>query len=223
MNNISKYIGPGNVVWANRTIFYDQPGKIITDQVNMFLVLKKDNTSFYGCKIERNPNGGTNNVLRKKFYPLKYDSRAASDIYKIDYDSIVSPQTFKVTEGTLANIKRNIYKRIILGYNQGPIEYQQDFVKDYINENQPAVDNIIVYPSSTKEYNYYYIYDIDEEYYSVIKLYKKDINHFSVYNNCEIRIPRNIPYFDYYVNHSVKREDINNYICHVKTKIKTMF
>ena len=115
MNNISKYIGPGNVVWANRTIFYDQPGKIITDQVNMFLVLKKDNTSFYGCKIERNPNGGTNNVLRKKFYPLKYDSRAASDIYKIDYDSIVSPQTFKVTEGTLANIKRNIYKRIILG------------------------------------------------------------------------------------------------------------
>ena len=41
MNNIKDCIEPGVVVWANRNIFYDQPDKIISNRVNMFLVLKK--------------------------------------------------------------------------------------------------------------------------------------------------------------------------------------
>lgn len=218
MNNFKDYIEPGVVVWANRNIFYDQPDKIITDKINMFLVLKKDDNSFYGCKLDKNPVDGTSNVLRKKFYPLKYDSRVSADIYKIDFDSIANTCTFKVTEGTLSNIKRNIYKRIVLGYNQGPIEYQEEFVKDYIKEHRPETDNIIAYATNEKKYQYFYIYENEDEYYSLIKLKREGINYFSLESSNEVLMPKTIPYFDYYTSHNLTRDNVDKYLFGNKEK-----
>lgn len=218
MNNIEKYLEPGNVLWARRDIFYDQPERIVSDKVNMFLVLKKEDNSFLGCKIEKNPVGGNKNVLKKRFYPLKYDSRVASDIYKIDFDAIASSYTFRVSEGAFSNIKRNIYKRIVLGYNKGPKEYQEEFVKDYLEENKPQEDNIIVYPSIDKRYKYYYVYEDNEDYYSLIELKKHDFDYYTIMSNEEVLMPKNIPYFDFYKEHSLTRSDIDYVLFGIKEK-----
>lgn len=218
MYSINKNIFPGHVVWAYRNVYYDQPEKIVFNKVNMFLVLKTKDDYFYGCKVERNSEGCKSNVLKKKFYNLKYDSRVAPDIYKINFFDIASSESFKVTEGTLANIKRNIYKRIILGHNKGPIEYQEVFVKDYLKDNKPKVDNIVVYPSVEKEFKYYYIYEDNDEYYSLIKLKKENTNTYSVEDNNEVIMSKDIPYFDYYVNHSLLRDTVDRSIFGIKEK-----
>ena len=209
---------PSSVVWASRNVFYDQPDKTIDKQINMFLVLKTEDMHFYGCKLEKNPTGGTNNVLKKKFYPLKYDSRVAANIYKIPFNDIVNNFTFMVTQGTFQNIKRNIYKRIILGHNEGPVEYQEMFVNDFLKDNQPQVDNIIVYPSEEKQYKYYYIYDDMGDYYSLIQLQKEEKDHFSVLDSKEILVPKQARYFDCYDNHTLSREEVEEYLFGVKTK-----
>ena len=213
-----KDINPGCVLWAKRSIYYDQPNKPVENKANMFFVIKAMDDNFLGCPLERNNCNKNYNILKSKFYPIKYDSKVVTNIYKIPYGDIQSPILFQVTEGTLQNIKRNLYKRIILGYSEGPKEYSDIFTKEFLSENVPCVDNIIVYPSSDKKYKYYYIYDDNEEYYSLIELKRHDIDYFSVIDNNEVLMPKDIPYFDFYSDHSFDRSEVDKALFGIKEK-----
>ena len=215
---IKEDIAPGCVLWAKRSIYYDRPNQPIENKANMFFVIKAMDENFWGCPLEKNNCSKNYNILKSKFYPIKYDSKVVTNIYKIPYEDVQSPVLFKVTEGTLQNIKKNLYKRIILGYSEGPKEYNNVFTEEFLKENVPQVDNIIVYPAGYKSYKYYYIYDDNEEYYSLIELKKHDIDYFSVIDNDEVLMPKNIPYFDFYSKHSLTRGEVNKSLFGIKEK-----
>jgi len=109
---INDNVYPNNVVWAYRDVFYDEPDKIIAGHKNMFLILKTENDYFYGCKLEKHNGDGNRNVLKKEYYPIKYDSKVATNIYKISVNDVIGTFSFKVRPAKVEHIKRNIYKRI---------------------------------------------------------------------------------------------------------------
>lgn len=201
---LKKDIIPGTVVWAEKDIYYDQPDKKISGKRSMFLVTMINTDYFFGCPLTVNTSAKNQTVLSTKFYPVKKDSRVTECLYKIPYTNIANSKTFKVSDGTFKHFKRNLYKKIILGFADSPDEYNELFVNEFLKNNIPSIDDIIVYPSDDKVLKYYYIYDLDEETYSLLRL-KKDGYNYSLNSNCIEFIPKSIRFFDYFTNHNMHR------------------
>lgn len=212
---LKKDIIPGMVVWGEKTIYYDQPDKIVDGRRCMYVVTKVNEDHFLGCSLTTQTCKKNSTVLSKKNYPIQHDSRIRETIYKVYYDQIVSPSTFMLTERTFEHFKRNLYKRIILGKCDSPSFYNEPFAEEYFREHIPAIGDVLVYPSDNKKFQYYYVYDKTEEDYLGVQL---DLNRddgsftYTVIGDEIVNIPRSIRYFDIYSNHTLTKEEIDNVI-----------
>ena len=205
---------PGTVVWANRNIYYDKPDQVLYGKRAMYLITSLNTDYFFGCPLTTNHSKRNSTVLKRKFYPIKQDSKVNECLYKLEYNGIASSATFKVSKGTFENFKRNLYKRIVIGVADSPDEYNDIFVEEYLLDNKPAIGNIIVYPSDEKVFHYYYVCSNHGDNYTVIKL-NEDSHNYSVVDNALMEIPKNIRFYDYYDTYSMdtyNRNKINEIV-----------
>ena len=74
-----------------------------------------------------------------------------------------------------------------------------------------ATNDIIVYPSEEKVFKFYYIYDDLEDSYKGVKLeqHKDDgIYSYTITDGKLIDLPKSIHFYDFFTNHPVKREAV---------------
>lgn len=208
---------PGTVVWANRNIYYDRPDEALYGKRSMYLITSLNTEYFFGCPLTTNFSRKNSTVLRKKFYPLRQDSRVNECLYKLEYNDIASSVTFKVSRGTFENFKRNLYKRIAIGAIDSPDEYNDIFVKEYLMYNKPEIGNILVYPSEEKVFKYYYICSNRGDSYTVIKL-NEDNRNYEVASSEMMEIPKAIRFYDYYDTYNMDTYNQNRINDIVKMK-----
>lgn len=206
MYNLKRDLKEGTVVWAYKNVYYDMPDKLVLGKIQMFLITELSTDYFFGSPVTIYRQLEKHTVLKKELYPLREDSVVLEYIHKIPYCDITSTKMFQVTPQTLEHFKRNLYKRIVLGQASGIEEYNEEFVKSYLEQHQPKVDNIIVYPNENKQYEYYYIYQEDEDGYELLRLNrnKRDYTYSLVSNELET-MPKERRFFDYYTSHSMAR------------------
>lgn len=207
MYKLEKEIVPGTVVWAEKKVYYDIADKVPNIRSNMFVITMVNDDYFFGSPVAKNNYMKNYTVLSTKFYPIREDSRILECIYKILPSDIVSPKSFKITPQTLEHFRRNLYKKIILGHAISPVEYNEAFVQDFLNTHVPKVDNVIVYPSSEKILKHYYIYDEDEENYSLLRLNKEGFNYYIGSKTLET-VPKDVRFFEYFTDHSLPRPSV---------------
>lgn len=219
---LKKDVVPGMVVWGEKTIYYDQPGKMIDGKHCMYVVTKVNEDHFLGCPLTTQTCRKNSTVLSSKNYPIKYDSRIRETIYKVYYDQIVSPSTFMLTERTFEHFKRNLYKRIMLGKCDSPSCYNEPFAEEYFMEHVPSIGDVLVYPSDNKQFKYYYTYgETEEDYLGVPLELNRDDGSFTytIVSSELVNIPKSTRYFDIYSNHSLTREEVDAVVnCDKKQK-----
>ena len=206
---LRKDITPGMVVWGEKTVYYDQPEKIIKNRKCMYVVTSVNKDYFFGCPLTTQSCMKNSTILSSKIYPIKQDSRVRETLYKVYYDQIVSSQTFKVSPRTFEHFKRNLYKRIILGQSDSPRMYNEPFVEEYLRDHVPSIDNILVYTAPDKQFKYYYLYDENETDYIGVRLNLNKENHEYNYSLCGkelVHIPKSERFFDCYTSHNLSRD-----------------
>lgn len=216
MFKLNRELVPGMVVWAQRQPYYDAPEKLKQGAKSMYLITKVNSRYFFGCPLTTSPSPRNCTILRKGLYPISYTSRISECIYKIAKADIVNPKTFFVSPKTLEYFRRKMYERIILEHAEGPKEYNEIFVNDYLLDHIPRRDDIIVYPSKEKKFKYYYIYDVCENDYTLLKLNKAD-GKYSLCDTDKIIMPKSTRFFSYYRDSGIIRDDIECIIAQGKT------
>lgn len=212
MFTLKKNLNPGTVIWAKRKIFYDRPGEIVDNRRSMYLVTMINHDYFLGCPLTTNASLRNSTVLKKSLYPIKWDSKINECLYKLTIDDIVSSTSFKITEGTFNHFKRDLYRRIIVGSADSPTEYNEMFVEEFLKDNQPRPNNVVVYPSEEKIFKYYYVYEEDENDYVLIKLNKEETHTYSLSDPNPVKIPKSIRFFDYFSTHNITRESVIEFV-----------
>ena len=205
----------GTVVWARPSFYYDKDDSYIINKNRMYVIVKQMPEGFLSAPITSSvePHHA---FLSKRKYPIKLDSEIKECLYCVAMSDIVSPNVFKVEASTMNYFRRRMYEKIVLGYAEGREEYNNLFVKDYLLDHKPKVDNIIVYPkTNSKGYNYYYIYDMDEDSYCLIELDRIQKDYY-IKNETPIFKDKNIRFYTYYNNHSLKRTTVDNTCSKVK-------
>lgn len=197
MYMLKKDLCPGTVVWANRNIYYDKPDEFLCGKKAMYLITSLNTDHFFGCPLTINSSKRNGTILKSKFYPIKCDSRVNECLYYLKYEDIIGNTSFKVTENTFRNFKRNLYKKIVIGAADSPDEYNDIFVEEYLLDNKPSINSILVYPSDEKVFHYYYVCSNHGDNYTVIKL-NEDSHNYSVAGNKLMEIPKDIRFYDYY-------------------------
>jgi len=208
---LKKDITPGTVVWGEKTVYYDQPEKVLHNRKCMYVVTMVNDDYFLGCPLTTHVSKKYITVLESKYYPIKRDSKISECLYKVYYDQIVSPATFQVRPGTFEYFKRCLYKRIILDQAASPRMYNEPFVEEYLANHKPEVDNILVFPSREKVFKYYYLYDEDDNNYVCVRLnIHQDTQpySYSLSNQELVTIPKTERYFDCYTKHPLSRETV---------------
>ena len=208
---LKKDITPGMVVWGKKTVYYDQPEKIIHGKSCMYVVTMVNEDYFFGCPLTTQSCMKNSTVLSSTIYPIRQDSRIRESLYKVYYDEITSSNTFKVSPRTFEHFKRNLYKRIILGQSDSPRMYNELFVEEYLREHVPAIDNILVYTAPDKQFKYYYLYDENETDYVGVRLNLHKENgqyNYSLYDQKLVNIPKSERFFDCYTNHTLSRDAV---------------
>jgi len=211
MYSLKRELVPGTVVWGERKIYYDDPNRKLQGKRSMYLITSVNSDHFYGCPLLVRNNEKNGTLLSKKHYPLKYDSIVMECLYKLSYSDILSPMSFRVSPKTLEHFRRNLYKKIILGHAESPEEYNELFVKQFLEDNVPTTNDIVVYPSEEKVFKFYYIYDDLEDRYKGIKLeqHKDDgVYSYTITDGKLVDLPKSVYFYDFFPNHPVKREDI---------------
>lgn len=217
MFRLKKELIPGTVVWANRNIYYDEPDRPLYGKRSMYLITMVNSEYFFGCPLTTSSSTKNRTVLDKKYYPIKYNSRITECLYCLSYFDIVSPKTFQISEGTFEHFKRDLYKKIILGYADSPKEYNDVFIEEYLKDHQPTIGNILVYPTEEKVCKYYYICDMDQDTYSVLPLVNQKYIY-SLVNDKKETIPKNIKFFDYFQNYKLEEKTEERLMILTKTR-----
>lgn len=222
---LKKDITPGMVVWGEKTVYYDQPEKIIKNRRCMYVVTSVNDNYFFGCPLTTQSCMKNSTILSTKHYPIKQDSRIRETLYKVYYDQIVSSQSFKVSERTFEHFKRNLYKRIILGESDSPRMYNEPFVEEYIRTHQPEIDNILVYTSPERKFKYYYLYDENITDYIGVRLNLEKENgkfNYTVSDKELVTIPKSERFFDCYTSHTLSRDEVEEGLKKEPEKQKTL-
>lgn len=189
----------GTVVWACKSNYYVEPDNAYTKKAQMFLINKLNPDYFLGSPLSIRKGGEKSTVLNHNFYPLRSDSILIECLYRIPYEDIVNNKTFQITEGTLTHFRRNLYKRIILGEAYGLDEYNEMFVRDYLEDNKPSINDIVVYTTEEKNLQYYYICEEDENTYFGFWLNREDgYNRYTLASDEIEEVSKEKRFFDYY-------------------------
>lgn len=213
MYTLKKDLHPGTVVWANRKIYYDRPDQELFGKRAMYLITSLNTNYFFGCPLTTNTSKRNGTILRSRFYPIKHDSRVNECLYQLEYEDIIPTTSFAITENTFKNFKRNLYKKIVIGAADSPSEYNDVFVEEYLLDNKPPVDSILVYPSDEKVFYYYYVCSNHGDHYTAIRLNEKSYNY-TVAGDDLIEIPKSIRFYDYFTTYNMSSKE--------KQKIKTI-
>lgn len=196
------------VVWAKQIPYYDKPWLVGPKDNAMYAITSVNDKYFFGCPLIKDNNSNRNSTfLSNKIYPLTYNSRINECIYCIDKNYIVNPNTFTIAPKTFEHFKRKLYERIVIDKAEGYKEYNDYYADEYMLEHQPPVGSVIVYPTTEKVFNMFYIKDEDKNVYYLQEVNKQDKNIFEVSSKQIIKKLKNIRYYSYYVGEQVK---INN-------------
>jgi len=220
---LKKDIVPGMVVWGEKNVYYDQPDRSIEDKKCMYVVTMVNDDYFLGCSLTTQACKKNSTILSKKHYPIRNDSRVRETLYKVYYDQIVNSRSFKLDPNTFEYFKRNLYKRIMLGNADSPSEYNEAFVSEYVKEHVPSVDSIVMYTAPEKKYKYYYAYSENEADFICVPLNRENINEnivYSVMSDEFVTIPKTVRYFDFFTNHTLSREEVEQEVQSVNKQKK---